>query len=81
MIPIRLTEKLILPPGTIILESYGEIKTKKVLLKYPTGTEYNIFYNAFDSFVTFMHESSKYTGPGTDGLFLRDAFIELFPSS
>ena len=79
ILPIRLSDKFTLPPGTIILEGYGEIKTKRVLLQYPAGTKYNIFYNAFDSFVTFLHKSSKYTGPGTDGLFLRDAFIEMFP--
>ena len=77
-IPITLSKKITLPPGTVILEAYGEVKTKRVHLHYPTGARYDIFYNAFDSFVTYMHESSKYTGPGTDGLFLRDAFIEIF---
>jgi len=80
-IPVRLSDNITLPPGTIILEAYGDVKPKRVMLRYPTGTTNKIFYNALDSFVTYMHKSSKYVGPGTDGLFLRDAFIEIFPSS
>ena len=77
MIPIRLSDTLTLAPGTILLETYGNVKTKRVVLNYPNGAYYNIFYNGFDAFVTFLHGSSKYMGPGTDGLFLRDTFIEI----
>jgi len=28
--------------------------------------------NYLNAFVTFMHPKSKYSGPGTDGLFFRD---------
>ncbi len=78
LVPIKLDDKLVLPPGTIILETYGKVNTKKVVLEYPNGAKYKILYNRLDSFITFMHGSSKYDGPGTDGLLLRDAFIEIY---
>ncbi|MBN1969070.1 MAG: hypothetical protein JW870_06860 [Candidatus Delongbacteria bacterium] len=75
-IPIPLIPgKLTLSPGTIILETYGSVKPKKTLARYPLGQEYEMYCNGFDSFVTFMYDSSRYTGSGTDGFFLRDAYV------
>ena len=75
--PVRLSEHLSLPPGTIIFETYGKVRTKKVSLSYPTGTKYEIEYNCFDSFVNYMYKSIKYTGSGTDALFFRDVYSEI----
>ena len=69
--------KLVLSPGTLIFETYGEVKPKKVVLRYPLGAVYEVYFNAFDAFVTFLYESSRYVGSGTDGLFLRDAYLEI----
>ena len=69
--------KLVLSPGTLIFETYGEVKPKKVILRYPLGAVYEVYFNAFDAFVTFLYESSRYVGSGTDGLFLRDAYLEI----
>jgi len=75
-IPIPLVPgKLTLLPGTIVLETYGPVKPKKILQRYPLGEESEVYCNAFDSFVTFMYGSSRYTGSGTDGFFLRDAYV------
>jgi hypothetical protein len=75
-IPIPLVPgELTLPPGTIILETYGLVKPKKILQRYPLGEESEVYCNAFDTFVTFMYGSSRYTGAGTDGFFLRDAYV------
>jgi sugar-specific transcriptional regulator TrmB len=69
--------KLVLSPGTLIFETYGEVKPAKVVLRYPLGAVYEVYFNAFDAFVTFLYESSRYVGSGTDGLFLRDAYLEI----
>jgi sugar-specific transcriptional regulator TrmB len=69
--------KLVLSPGTLIFETYGAVKPKKVVLRYPLGAVYEVYFNAFDAFVTFLYESSRYVGSGTDGLFLRDAYLEI----
>lgn len=75
--PVKLSEHLSVPPGTIIFETYGKVRTKKVSLSYPTGTKYEIEYNCFDSFVNYMYKSIKYTGSGTDALFFRDVYSEI----
>jgi len=80
-IPIPLIpDQLSFPSGTLILESYGKVIPKRVHLRYPMDAEYEAYYNAFDSFVTLMYESARYTGSGTDGFFLRDTYVEIsFP--
>jgi hypothetical protein len=35
--------------------------------------------NFFDAFVTFIHPASKYSGPGTDGIFTRDLIMTKYP--
>ncbi|MEJ2242547.1 MAG: hypothetical protein P8Y18_10470, partial [Candidatus Bathyarchaeota archaeon] len=77
-IPVPLIpEKITLPPSTIIFETYGPVKPKKTLARYPLGQEYEMYCNGFDSFVTFMYDSSRYTGSGTDAFFIRDACIRI----
>jgi hypothetical protein len=45
----------------------------------PSGYKSEIEENFFDAFVTFMHPSSKYSGPGTDGCFARDYILTNTP--
>jgi sugar-specific transcriptional regulator TrmB len=69
----------ILPPACILVEGYGDVKTDSYRIVQPTGEELKIKQNGFDAFVTFMHPSSKYSGPGTDGFFVRDFVLETTP--
>ena len=80
-IPITLIPKrFILPPCTIILESYGKVRSSKASARYAWGAKYEWYTNRFDAFVTFMQGSSRYTGSGTDGLFFRDVYLKIsFP--
>jgi sugar-specific transcriptional regulator TrmB len=69
----------ILPPACILIEGYGDVKTDAYRFVQPTGEELKIKQNGFDAFVTFMHPSSKYSGPGTDGFLIRDFVLETTP--
>jgi hypothetical protein len=35
--------------------------------------------NAFDAFVTLIHPVSKYSGPSTDGILVRDTIMTIIP--
>jgi HTH-type transcriptional regulator, sugar sensing transcriptional regulator len=61
-----------LPPACILIEGYGDVKSAAHKLRYVSGYELQIEENYFDAFVTFFHQLSKYSGPGTDGRFVRD---------
>lgn len=78
-VPIPLTHSSALPPSCIIIEGYGNIKTGSFTSILPSGYKFKFEANGFDAFVTFMHPSSKYTGPGTDGYFCRDAILDIYP--
>jgi sugar-specific transcriptional regulator TrmB len=68
-----------LPPSCILFEGYGELKTGVFKTRVPSGRKQTYEYNGFGAFVTFFHPSSKYTGPGTDGILLRDAIFTAIP--
>jgi sugar-specific transcriptional regulator TrmB len=71
--PIQLfPAKYTLPPACILFEGYGNVKTRGYTMVHPSGFRNEIEENAFDAFVTFIHPASKYTGPGTDGILVRD---------
>jgi hypothetical protein len=78
-IPIPLSPKYILPPGCITVEGHGNVKTNAYTAIFPTGLKYEAEQNWFDAFVTFMHPASKYSGPGTDGIFVRDLVVTMTP--
>ena len=42
------------------------------------GVKNWVEFNALEALVTFFHPSSKYSGPGTDGLLLRDWVGEIY---
>lgn len=79
-VPIRLDPwKHVLPPGCIIFEGQGKVKSSSVTVMNPGGVKVEREQNWFDAFVTFMHPASKYSGPGTDGLFARDLIVTMTP--
>jgi hypothetical protein len=69
----------LLPPACILIEGYGNVKTEAYTIVQPSGGEFKAKQNGFNAFVTFMHPSSKYSGPGTDGFLVRDFFGEITP--
>jgi len=77
-IEIPLIDEHILPPGSILLEGYGEVKPNIIEMQYPSGYKLRDAYNGIEAFVTYFHPFAKYSGPGTDGLILRDNYQELY---
>jgi sugar-specific transcriptional regulator TrmB len=69
----------ILPPSCILFEGYGELKTNITRTRIPSGRTQVTEANGFDAFVTFFHPASKYSGPGTDGIFNRDVISTAYP--
>jgi hypothetical protein len=81
-VPIPLfPPKYILPPSCIMFEGYGKIKSYATELKGPLNRKITYEYNSLDSFVSFMHPSLKYHGPGSDGSLHRDMIIFSYPPS
>jgi sugar-specific transcriptional regulator TrmB len=78
-IPIQLNSSCILPPGCVSLEGYGNVKPDTESLRYPSGYRNVHVYNGMEAFVTFMHPSSKYSGPGTDGVLARESIVTVYP--
>ena len=62
-----------LPPASVLFEGYGKIVSGVTKTTVPSGRKVTTEYNGLEAFVTFFHPSSKYSGPGTDGLLARDA--------
>ena len=79
-VPIKLDPwKNVLPPGCIIFEGHGTVKSSSVTALNSSGVKIEREQNWLDAFVTFMHPSSKYSGPGTDGVFARDLIVTMTP--
>jgi hypothetical protein len=79
-VPIPLLpSEYILPPACLLIEGYGNVKTEAYSVVQPSGGKFTARQNGFDAFVTFMHPSSKYSGPGTDGFLVRDFVMEITP--
>ncbi len=74
-----LPPKYVLPPACITIEGYGSVKTNSYSVILPSGFRNRLESNGFDAFVTFMHPASKYSGPGTDGFFIRDLVYTMIP--
>jgi len=68
-----------LPPCCILFEGHGELKTGTSKTSLPSGKTQVYEFNRFEAFVTFFHPSSKYSGPGTDGLFDREHIMTAYP--
>jgi sugar-specific transcriptional regulator TrmB len=80
-VPIQLSDQYTLPPSCMLIEGYGDAKTRAYTLLAASGFRVSIETNYFDAFVTFIHPSSKYSGPGTDGAFYRDHIVTNYPPS
>jgi hypothetical protein len=79
-IPIPLLPpRYVLPPATLLIEGYGNVKTKEYTSVTLSGFRNKTEMNGFNAFVTFMHPASKYAGPGTDGFFVRDLILTMTP--
>lgn len=80
--PIQLSPHgYILPPSCILIEGYGDVKTGKYSIGNPSGDTVTNEVNYFEAFVSFLHPSSKYSGPGTDGFFFREFLSTTYPPS
>jgi len=79
-VPIPLLPpKYVLPPGCIMFEGHGNVKTEAFTYIGAQSVKCENEQNWFDAFVTFMHPASKYSGPGTDGCFVRDLVLTMTP--
>ena len=79
-VPIQLyPPQYVLPPACLLIEGYGDVRASEFTLVSPSGFRTVREDNAFDAFVTFIHQESKYSGPGTDGVFIRDSISTIFP--
>jgi sugar-specific transcriptional regulator TrmB len=80
-VPIPLlAPKYILPPACIIFEGYGETKTYSSKMIGPVNPILTNEFNMTDAFVTFIHPSSHYHGPGSDGILLKERIMTGYPS-
>ena len=79
--PIQLPGKGAIPPSSLLFEGYGEIRTNAAKLAVSNGWQVLCEANSLEAFMTFYHPSSKYSGPGTDGIFFRDSITTWVPPS
>jgi len=79
-VPIPLyNNEYILPPGSLLLEGYGRLKTVLTTVVMPSGAKTIMEGSGFDAFVTFFHPESRYAGSGTDGIIGRDLVMTYYP--
>jgi sugar-specific transcriptional regulator TrmB len=79
-VPITLLPpKYVLPPGCLIFEGHGPVKSQALTTVNQAGYIAEVEQNLLEAFVTFMHPQSKYSGPGTDGAFFRDFIYKISP--
>jgi hypothetical protein len=72
-------KKQSLPPGAIIFEGYGNIKSIDTCYNLPSEWEIMAESNGFEAFVTYFHPALKYSGPATDGIIARDYASTVYP--
>jgi hypothetical protein len=70
-----------LPPGGVLVEGYGTLKTAIHKMKSLSGVQIITEDAGFDAFVTFFHPDSKYSGPGTEGLIATNMIMTAYPPS
>jgi hypothetical protein len=79
-VPIQLfPREYVLPPACLLIEGYGDVKTRGRTAIHDSGFKSETEGNLFAAFVTFIHPASKYSGPGTDGVFTRDLIMTKYP--
>jgi hypothetical protein len=77
--PIPVSPNLILPPSGLLFEGYGDVRTNVAKIALSNGWQGLTEGNSLEAFTTFYYSSSKYSGPGTDGLFFRDHILTYIP--
>ena len=81
-VPIPLLgPKYVLPPSSIMFEGCGKVRSLVSEIKGPMNRRLVYEFNCLEAFVTFMHPSSKYSGPASDGLFEKDVIVTSYPLS
>ncbi len=80
-VPIKLYQDYVLPPSWILFEGYGKVLTGITKTKALSGRTQVQEFNRLEAFVTYFHPTSKYSAPGTDGLFNREIVFTAFPAS
>jgi hypothetical protein len=79
-VPIPLyPSEYMLPPACLLIEGYGKVKTESYSIVKPQNLKCTVRQNSLDAFATFLHPTSKYSGPGTHGLLIRDFVVEMPP--
>ncbi len=78
-VPIKLYQNYILPPSCILFESYGKVLTGVTKTRALSGRTQVQEFNRLEAFVTYFHPASKYSAPGTDGLFSREIVLTAYP--
>lgn len=78
-VPIHLNDSYFIPPSCLIIEGYGNLKTTSTTSVMPSGYQFRYDANGFDAYVTYIHPTAKYSGPGTEGYIFRDAIMEIIP--
>ena len=71
-VPITLNPNFTLPPAYLLLEGYGDTKKGTNTVLTPTGFTLELESIYSNAFVTFIHPASRYSGPGTDGIFFKE---------
>jgi hypothetical protein len=79
-VPIQLfPPPYVLPPGGVLIEGYGKVKTNILEQPMPSGARVVTEACGQDAFVTFFHTASKYAGPGTDGIVTSNMIQIIYP--
>jgi HTH-type transcriptional regulator, sugar sensing transcriptional regulator len=71
--------KYSIPPSCLQIEGYGKVITTAYRATLPSGYTFKTEGNLLEAFVTYLHPTSKYSGPGTDGALGRDTILEFYP--
>ncbi len=77
--PIPLSADMVLPPSGLLFDGYGDVRTNVAKIALSNGWQGLTEGNSLEAFTTFYYSSSKYSGPGTDGLFFRDHILTYIP--
>ena len=78
-VPIKLYQDYVLPPSCILFEGYGKVMTGISKTKALSGRTQVQEFNRLEAFVTYFHPTSKYSAPGTEGLFNREIVLTAYP--
>ena len=78
---IPLQPKRSLPPSAIILEATGTIRSYDDEMIFSNDVKFNRQQNCYDAFVTMVNKKTKYQGPATDGLLIREFYQDIIQPS